>query len=53
MWVSVGRRGWWRNFSGDGGPLKIRLDGADRTGHAVAERDEQGRVKVVVRLDPR
>ncbi|NDJ89585.1 hypothetical protein [Mycolicibacter kumamotonensis] len=44
---------WWRNFSGDGAPLKIRLDGADRSGHAVAERDEQGRVKVVVRLDPR
>ena len=42
---------WWRNFSGDGGPLRIRLEGADRTGHAVAERDEQGRVTVVVRLD--
>lgn len=47
------KKAWWRNFSGDGGPLKIRLDGADRAGHAVAERDEQGRVKVVVRLDPR
>ncbi|MEZ0385113.1 hypothetical protein [Mycobacterium sp. pW045] len=42
-----------RNFSGDGGPLTIRLDGADRPGHAGAERDEGGRVKVVVRLDPR
>lgn len=44
-------KAWWRNFLGDGHPLRIRLDGADRTGHGVAERDELGRVKVVVRLD--
>ncbi|MEO8815615.1 MAG: hypothetical protein ABI307_01830 [Mycobacterium sp.] len=44
-------KAWWRNFLGDGGPLTIRLDGADRTGHAVAHRDERGRVAVIVRLD--
>ena len=32
------RKKWWRNFLGDGGPLTIRLDGVDRTGHAVARR---------------
>jgi hypothetical protein len=43
---------WWRNFLGDGGPITLlRLDGADRTGHAVAHRDEQGRVAVTVTLD--
>ncbi|MGM1059934.1 hypothetical protein [Saccharothrix sp. Mg75] len=42
---------WWRNFTGDGGPLSLRLGGADRAGHAVARRDGKGRVTVVVRLD--
>jgi hypothetical protein len=43
---------WWRNFLGDGAPITLlRLDGADRTGHAVANRDEQGRVSVTVTLD--
>jgi hypothetical protein len=41
---------WWRNFLGDGGPLSVRLDGVDRDGHAVARRDERGRVTVAVRL---
>lgn len=41
---------WWRNFLGDGAPLTLRLDGTQRTGHAVAERDENGRVTVTVRL---
>ncbi len=42
---------WWRNFLGDGAPMTLRLDGADRAGHAVAHRDEDGRVTVSVRLD--
>jgi hypothetical protein len=42
---------WWRNFVGDGGPLTLRLDGDERSGHAVAERDQQGRVTVHMRLD--
>jgi hypothetical protein len=43
---------WWRNFLGDGGPITLlKLDGVDRTGHAVAHRDDQGRVSVRVALD--
>ncbi|GHF37449.1 hypothetical protein FHX82_006389 [Amycolatopsis bartoniae] len=45
-----GAKSWWRNFTGDGGPLTLELDGADRMGHAVARRDAKGRVSVVVRL---
>jgi hypothetical protein len=43
---------WWRNFTDDGAPITL-LDfgGADRTGHAVAHRDERGRVTVTVRFD--
>ncbi|MER5622215.1 hypothetical protein ABT061_14360 [Streptosporangium sp. NPDC002544] len=42
---------WWRNFLAEGGPISLQLDGIDRTGHAVARRDEAGRVTVTVRLD--
>ncbi|MET0237081.1 MAG: nitroreductase/quinone reductase family protein [Kibdelosporangium sp.] len=42
---------WWRNFLDDGGPITLELDGADRAGHAVARRDEKGRVTVTVRLN--
>ena len=45
------RKKWWRNFLGDGGPLTIRLDGVDRTGHAVARRTSPGRAEVVLELD--
>jgi hypothetical protein len=41
---------WWRNFLGEGAPLTLRLDGTQRTGHAVAQRDENGHVMVTVRL---
>ena len=44
---------WWRNFLGDGAPMTVRLDGAERTGHAVAHRDADGKVTVNVRLDGR
>jgi hypothetical protein len=47
------RKSWWRNFLGDGGPITIRLDGLDRSGHAVAHRDDKGRVSVAIRLTPR
>ncbi len=50
--MSPDAKSWWRNFLGDGGPITLlKLDGADRTGHAVADRDAQGRVKVTVTLD--
>ncbi|TRW76557.1 hypothetical protein FK535_27620 [Mycolicibacterium sp. 018/SC-01/001] len=42
---------WWRNFTDGGGPITLTdFDGADQTGHAVAHRDERGRVTVRVRL---
>jgi hypothetical protein len=50
--MSADAKSWWRNFLGEGGPITLlRLDGADRTGHAVANRDEKGGVKVTVQLD--
>lgn len=41
---------WWRNFTGAGGPVSLHLDGVDRSGHAVARRDDRGRVTVTVEL---
>ncbi|OBK53261.1 hypothetical protein [Mycobacterium sp. 1081908.1] len=50
--MSPDSKTWWRNFLGEGGPITLlNFDGADRTGHALASRDEKGGVKVVVRLD--
>jgi hypothetical protein len=46
------KKSWWRNFLGAGAPMTIQLAGADRTGHAVATRDQRGRVTVTLRLDP-
>jgi hypothetical protein len=43
---------WWRNFLVEGGPITLlKLDGQDRTGHAVADRDDKGCVKVTVKFD--
>ncbi|MDF0531998.1 hypothetical protein P0W64_19120 [Tsukamurella sp. 8F] len=44
------KKGWWRNFTGDGAPLTIRLDGVQRSGHAVARRADDGAVTVKVAL---
>ena len=41
---------WWRNFLGDGAPVSVRVAGVDRSGHAVAQRDADGRVTVRIRL---
>lgn len=47
-------KSWWRNFLGDGAPLTLlNFGGADQTGHAIARRDDRGRVSVRVRLDER
>jgi hypothetical protein len=43
-------KNWWRNFLGEGGPVSVRLDGVDRSGHATARRDGPRRVTVTVRL---
>jgi hypothetical protein len=49
--MSPDSKTWWRNFLGEGGPITLlKLDGQDRAGHAVADRDANGRVKVKVRL---
>lgn len=45
------QKSWWRNFVGAGGPLTIRLEGVDRSGHAVARRGADGAVVVTVILD--
>ncbi|PWV55297.1 hypothetical protein [Nocardiopsis sp. L17-MgMaSL7] len=45
------RKKWWRNFTGEGGPLSLELPEGVRSGHAVASTDQRGRVTVTVRLD--
>jgi hypothetical protein len=45
------RKRWWRNLRGPGAPVRLRLRGRDRTGHAVARGDERTGVTVEVRLD--
>ncbi|MGI4894985.1 MAG: hypothetical protein ACRYF3_07730 [Janthinobacterium lividum] len=44
------RKTWWRNFTGEGAPLTLLLDGSPRQGHGIATRDARGRVGVTVRL---
>ena len=43
-------KNWWRNFTGDGGPLTLDLPGGARTGHAVARRLRGNQVGVTVTL---
>ncbi|MGX9672845.1 hypothetical protein [Mycobacterium sp. HM-7] len=45
-------KSWWRNFLGAGAPITlVNFRGTDRAGHAIATRDDQGRVTVRVHLD--
>ncbi|KAB7757308.1 hypothetical protein [Mycolicibacterium mucogenicum] len=45
-------KSWWRNFLGEGAPITLlNFRGADRSGHAIATRDDKGRVTVRVQLD--
>ncbi|NLE78376.1 MAG: hypothetical protein GX610_02155 [Rhodococcus sp.] len=44
------KKGWWRNFHPDGGPIYVQLDGVERTGTAVAHRNGDN-VHVKVALD--
>jgi hypothetical protein len=45
-------KSWWRNFTGDGGAVTLlNFRGSDRGGHAVANRDDKGRVTVRVHLN--
>ena len=43
-------KNWWRNFTGDGGPLTLDLPGGQRTGRAVARRTAKNRVTITVQL---
>ncbi|MEV6604534.1 hypothetical protein [Kutzneria sp. NPDC051319] len=43
-------KNWWRNFTGDGGPLTLDLPGGPVTGQAVAKRVGKNRVNVTVAL---
>jgi hypothetical protein len=45
------QKNWWRNFSGEGGPITVKLRGVERTGRAVSRRNERGQVLVTVTLD--
>ena len=40
---------WWRNFTGDGAPIRLRIGSDERTGHARAVRSDSG-VSVRVNL---
>jgi hypothetical protein len=44
-------KNWWRNFTREGSPIIVKLDGVDRAGHATAQRDG-ARVSVSVHLSP-
>lgn len=45
------KKTWWRNFLGEGNPILLHLQGGQVRGHAMARRDEKGRVTVRVRPD--
>ncbi|MFJ1767296.1 hypothetical protein ACIOD2_43670 [Amycolatopsis sp. NPDC088138] len=47
-----GKKNWWRNFTGEGGPITVELDGGDRSGHAIAREDPKAGVTVTVQLTP-
>jgi hypothetical protein len=46
--MAPARKLWWRNLSGDGGPVRVEVGGEERLGHAIAQGDEHSGVKVVV-----
>jgi hypothetical protein len=42
---------WWRNLMDPGAPVRMRLRGVERSGHAVARGDERTGVTVEIALD--
>lgn len=51
--IAVGwpdRKLWWRNLTGDGGPVRLRIQGQELRGHAVATRDAGRDALVRVRV---
>lgn len=49
--MAADHKNWWRNFTGDGAPISLTLEGAERSGHAVSSRDAKGQVQVRITLD--
>ncbi len=41
---------WWRNLLGDGAPVRLRIRGHEREGHAVARGNERDGVVVEITL---
>ena len=44
---------WWRNLTGEGGPVRLVVRGQELTGHAVATRDGDRDALVRVRVESR
>jgi hypothetical protein len=42
---------WWRNLTGAGAPVRIRLRGVERSGQAIVRGDERSGVTVEIALD--
>src|SRR3954452_21470262 len=47
------RKVWWRNLTGEGGPVRLVVAGKELRGHAVATRGEGREALVRVRVDAR
>jgi hypothetical protein len=47
------RKVWWRNLTGDGAPVRLRLGATEHSGHARARGDERSGVTVEVDLGAR
>src|SRR4051794_27805510 len=47
------RKVWWRNLTGDGGPVRLVVRGQKLTGHAVATREGDRDALVRVRVESR
>ena len=46
------RKVWWRNLTGEGGPVSLVVRGQELRGHAIATRNASGDVLVRVRVTP-
>jgi hypothetical protein len=54
--IAVGwpdRKVWWRNLTGEGGPVRLVVRGEELRGHAVATREAGRDALVRVRVEPR
>ena len=54
--IAVGwpdRKVWWRNLTGEGGPVRLVVRGEELRGHAVASREAGRDALVRVRVEPR